>query len=165
MSAEQLWDFDKVLMRLWVLSFSWMWPILEKRSEILDKNFISNIWIFQAFEIQKNVQKLTSFVLSNNNSALYIWLCFRTHTRTVQPSCSFVTWRPTLYNFTYVDFFFPSCSAAAVLCMPVFPVIAISKQSTWFTGHRLDQMETSEVLSDALSNSFMPWLVLSLINK
>lgn len=121
MSAEQLWDFDKVLMRLWVLSFSWMWPILEKRSEILDKNFISNIWIFQAFEIQKNVQKLTSFVLSNNNSALYIWLCFRTHTRTVQPSCSFVTWRPTLYNFTYVDFFFSillRCSCAVHASFP-----------------------------------------------
>lgn len=116
MSAEQLWDFDKVLMRLWVLSFSWMWPILEKRSEILDKNFISNIWIFQAFEIQKNVQKLTSFVLSNNNSALYIWLCFRTHTRTVQPSCSFVTWRPTLYNFTYVDFFFSHLAPLQLCC-------------------------------------------------
>lgn len=32
-------------------------------------------------------------------------------------------------------------------------------------GHLQDQLEMSEATSDACSNSFMPWLVLSVINK
>lgn len=154
-------------MWLRVLSCGWIWLILEKRSEILDKNFISNIrFFFLPSEIQKDVQKVTSFVLSYSNSALYIWLCFWTHTRTVSPPCSFDTLVINVVQFHICRF--PSFflhPAPLQRCVPVFPITVISKMSIWFTGHRLDQMETSEVASDALSNSFTPWLVLSLINK
>lgn len=115
---SDLGALDSLLMWLRVLSCGWMWLILEKRSEILAKNFISNIrfFFFLASEIQKDVQKVTSFVLSYSNSALYIWLCFWTHTRTVSPPCSFDTLVINVVQFHICRFpsFFTSCSTAAV---------------------------------------------------
>lgn len=58
-------------MQLWVLVLQLNMADFRKRSKILHKNFISNIRIFQPFEIKKMYKKLISFVLFKNNLALY----------------------------------------------------------------------------------------------
>lgn len=151
-------------MWLRVLSCGWMWLILEKRSEILDKNFISNIRFFLASEIQKMYKKrqVLFFLIATlrcTYDCAFGHICAQSHHHvplTQGDQCCTISHMqiPSIFHL-----------APLQQCVPVFPITVISKMSIWFMGHWLDQMETSEVASDALSNSFTPWLVLSLINK
>lgn len=70
----------------------------------------------------------------------------------LQSSCN----APMITHYVHL---FVACSIRASQISPLQPL------ATWLTGKKLELLEPSEATSDACSNSFMPWLVLSVINK
>ena len=110
----------------------------KKRSEIHHKNFISNTRTFHSFQIKKCTKNWQ--VLFFLKTTLRCTLCFWTHTRTVQLSCPLWSHSvPRCTILTYADFVSLFLLHSSCACQ-FSPIVNISKRSSWFTQHQLDQM-------------------------